>query len=281
LWDFLERANAAKFLDIEFSGLRFFGVSGEIHDPKGITINQASQTDGLIEAKFDVVELVDDVRTFSQRKWYIVVELQRNDLDVNFDTIYIPVKVAYSEQLGAQNIVIPYTESEIPLGKFVDAFGDLYEVTKGLESLNFSDLMPYLRQQRDRSSSKVTIFGVEIPATSISTWGLFLIATFQLYFIIDVGRFESLNPSASTIRKFAWIGVYPGMFAKFIFLASSSIFPAFVAVFASIAGSGYTFVFRENMLVVLSGVAVVVLGILSGIRIVRFQSFLTQAYTEE
>lgn len=71
------------------------------------------------------------------------------------------------------------------------------------------------------------------------------------------------------------------MFAKFIFLASSSIFPAFVAVFASIAGSGYTFVFRENMLVVLSGVAVVVLGILSGIRIVRFQSFLTQAYTEE
>ncbi|MGO7426211.1 hypothetical protein ACCT09_42250, partial [Rhizobium ruizarguesonis] len=200
--------------------------------PPEIVQDKSLQPDNYVDATFDLVEEADTVLTFAQRKWYIDVELKPNGTNVDLNSLYLPIDVVYIPQMTSQNIVVPFTDAGVPIGDFANAFGDLQDAAKGLESLALTDLGPYLRQKVDDTTDQITIFGVEVPISSIGTWGLILVFVFQFYFITDLTRYMKVGSVPEVAATFPWIGVYPGILSRIAFFFSTSVLPIIDGLFA-------------------------------------------------
>lgn len=280
-WNFLDSANAARVQSISLTGMKFFNYKGEIKKPQNVIIDRSGKQDNFVEATLGLKEESNKLITFAQRYWYLVIDLNNSDADLGFDTIYVPINISFLSAMKPQSILVPYNNAAVPVGEFSEAFGDLYDVTRGLDSLSFSDLLPYLRGERNKTTDQITIFGVDIPIQSINTWGLFLVFLFQFYFLNDLIQFCGRRPRPEDILNFAWIGVYPSRASRFAFLASSTVFPAAVSAMSLVLGVrlGSAGLTTGNLLVIASSASVMMSSLLSFLVILRFQKYLALIFS--
>ncbi|MGO7271384.1 hypothetical protein ACCS56_25625 [Rhizobium ruizarguesonis] len=277
IWDFLGKAHAGQIKSLSFSGMRAFGSRGELANlPPEIVQDKSLQPDNYVDATFDLVEEADTVLTFAQRKWYIDVELKPNGTNVDLNSLYLPIDVVYIPQMTSQNIVVPFTDAGVPIGDFANAFGDLQDAAKGLESLALTDLGPYLRQKVDDTTDQITIFGVEVPISSIGTWGLILVFVFQFYFITDLTRYMKVGSVPEVAATFPWIGVYPGILSRIAFFFSTSVLPIIDGLFALFKSEAFHTFTLQSTLVSVSALAVIAMSIYSGRQVLAFQESLVR-----
>ncbi len=226
-WNFLHNAHNARIKEIKFEDLVGF-QSGEKVDMSNYLRSRPSEFVSaiLLSTKFGILEKKHLTRSFTPPEWLIVIEIaQPEAIILPFDEIHIPIQVSFSEKIGAQSIVVPPEDSTVPLGEYESAFGDLKALTKGLESMDITPLLDYIRHLRNESDKNIQLLGIEIPRTIVSQWGITLLIAFQGYFLLHFNHTRFLTFSRDVLDTFPWIGLYSSKTAKITFLFSSSLLP--------------------------------------------------------
>src|SRR5262249_6706604 len=97
----------------------------------------------------------------------------------------------------------------VPLGLFEQSFPDLNDFAKQLDGLRSSDLRLVLDGEIARSGDKVEVLGLSIPSPAIRSWGIFVLLSVQLYFLIHIRVFHRMACETGKLPSTAWIGLYP------------------------------------------------------------------------
>jgi len=107
-------------------------------------------------------------------------------------------------------------------GSFSYNFRELSQVTKGLETLNLTQLKEYLDRIRSETGNPVTILGISVPISALRNWGSFILICIQLYFLLHFSHACSLFKN---INYVAWIGLYDDKPSRRTFLVSVCLLP--------------------------------------------------------
>jgi hypothetical protein len=244
-WDFLAKAHLAQASQANLAAMRAFR-SGTPVDLKEF-LRTPAQASGkravLISARLGILERIDPVRTFAPREWFMVVELEPTAaMYLPFDEIHVPIRVFYTGDVGAQSVLIPASDTRVPLGEFDHAFGDLAKLGKGLETLRIDQLLEYVRRLRDDEGRSISLLGVSVPRRVVSQWGIVLLIAVQIYFILHLQHARGLGFSQRLIQTYPWIGVYRGRIPRITFVASVSALPlaaTLALMWAGVSTSGF------------------------------------------
>jgi hypothetical protein len=177
------------------------------------------------DAQFGLRLAKDPARTFSPPTWYVVVEITWQDDRVAppVDEVWFPIPARKALDIDVQSSVIPAEAGPRVRGDFDDAFGDLKEVAKGLESMQLNALIGYLRGKFKDDDKKIQVFGVDIPQSALSQWGLLALLSSELYLALHL--LQARRYWESQTSDFPWIALYPGVASRSVALASVIVLP--------------------------------------------------------
>ena len=169
--------------------------------------------------KFDTAALSFCRRTgLSESKRYPVVfpvKLQKN----RFDWTEAWIKRAISKGYVSRGL-LPKIRSKLRL-PFAEAFSDLHNEAKGLESLELDALHGWLRERLDRQGQNIEIAGIGMPRHLLRSVGLFLILIVQGYAARHVSEAASRMETSADGDPGAfqaWIMLYDGPLSRFAVL---------------------------------------------------------------
>ena len=229
-WDFLANAYLARIDEVDFDEARAFSFGEAVDLAPHLSPGQ-TDPEVYLSAKFGIREEVSTTRSFAPRVWFVVIEFDSaTGIDLPFDEIHVPIRIAATGKQGAQSLVVPGEDFGVPLGEFRTSFADLAGLSVGLESLKIEPLLSYVQRLRDESDQHIQLLGVDIPRTVISQWGVILLIAVQLYFFLHVQHLRRQALSAHTVATFPWLGLYPDRVSVAVFTASISILPAVAAL---------------------------------------------------
>lgn len=172
----------------------------------------------------------DPNRNFTPRRWYVVAELTWQDPSRSSEVneIWFPIPGRKAVEIDLQSELLPITDGIRLTGAYEDAFGDLQFYARGLESLELSAVIAYLRERYRDDNKKIQILGLEIPLSTLSQWGLVILLGCQGYLALHLLRGRQFWESSST--QFPWVGLYPGLPARLASVVSVSALPASAAL---------------------------------------------------
>ena len=107
-------------------------------------------------------------------------------------------------------------------------FPELKQIVRLLPSANYSDIERYLIGQIREKSTPINVFGLKINNNLISFWGVVLLLSVQLYFVLHYRVLVSMIKTTGDIQ-YPWIGLYHDRTSLVLFLLSLG-FPVFVCV---------------------------------------------------
>jgi len=111
-------------------------------------------------------------------------------------------------------------------GLFVQSFSDLLEATRGREDLDFATLAPQLYAEASKDEEAFEAFGIKVPISRITNWGLIFLIAVQIYFLMYLRRlFDKLKPDDPG-WDVPWIAMDQSAFAVFMYLLTVVLLPA-------------------------------------------------------
>lgn len=117
--------------------------------------------------------------------------------------------------------------------RFDEAFRELAQEAKGLETITLEQLETYLGTKRTQAGEKVEVLGLKIPSAAIGTWGILVLLGVQAYALLHFRQYLSLYAKVEP-PPFPWIGLYRDPSSRGLFLASVAILPAFSSLFLAL-----------------------------------------------
>jgi hypothetical protein len=110
-------------------------------------------------------------------------------------------------------------------GTFEEQFSALHRVTTDYQELELRKVGRIIGAELQRSGDRVEFLGLKFPERVISTWGVVIIASIQLYFYLHLRAFRSRLTPIDPGLNLAWIGLYPDRLAFVVSLVTISLLP--------------------------------------------------------
>ncbi|HEV7666970.1 MAG TPA: hypothetical protein VGS22_00475 [Thermoanaerobaculia bacterium] len=197
---------------------------------------------GIYSGSFNLVQLKSE----AQDRWRAIFALpvgQRspvNDREMVLEGVALFDATLEKSEVpaGWQDQVAKAGMASWKPGNSSDTFPDLYELTKGVDSMTIEQaarLLRNLERQAEAAQGRISIASVDLPGQLASTWGIAVVAAIQLYLCLHVLRFRDRQ------RKFkkplaAWIGLYPDIASRVTTTLTLCILPlASVGILATAA----------------------------------------------
>jgi hypothetical protein len=124
-------------------------------------------------------------------------------------------------------------------GPYPFSFQDLHEVTDGFEHLDFATLERIVGSEAKRSGQNIETLGVRLPASAVGSWGLAVLLTIQLYFLVNLSVFNARlegQPGRDQPIQVPWIGLYKGWPSGALMMASLILLPLIVQIVIVVSG---------------------------------------------
>ena len=153
---------------------------------------------------------------------------------VRVNELWFSVPGRRNVDLDLQSEILASANSQTLRGTYDENFGDLEFHTKGLESLKLSQVIAYLRQRYQNDNQQIQLFGVQVPQTTISQWGLLTLVACQTYLLLHLNQAIEFWRQRKT--SFPWIALYRGRLARIVSLLSVTALPLAAAVALSVQG---------------------------------------------
>lgn len=238
-WNFLDTARAYRIDTAKLPETELFAKGQRIGQCHGGVVGTAyfcraginSHLPGgsrLVAASFGLSVPTSGGALMAPRDWSILVDFEPDDFWL--DAARIPVEMSYLDEVDAQQFVLSPGEPRTASGPAETVFGDLYDVARGLETLSFDQLAPYMRRLRDERSDQVTLLGVDIPLSLAGRWGLVVLLSTQVYFLLHFARLRRLGIAPETLERYPWIMLYRDPGSRLASLISVVAIPAITAV---------------------------------------------------
>jgi len=116
---------------------------------------------------------------------------------------------------------------------FDRSFEELASLTKNIEGSSLNNLQDHFKSELKRTGDQFEIFGVSIPASALSLWGIIILIGIQLYFFLHLHTFISRIGVNDPGMLVPWLGIYDNYFARTIFVLSVSLLPVGVCIYLS------------------------------------------------
>ena len=160
----------------------------------------------------------------SQRdEWAFVGKSPGGEFEVAF-----PATVKIVVVHGAE--VIPMLQTCI---SFETCFPDLAKASKGLELLKLPDLKNHLIQQIEKGDTVFEAFGLKVPLPLLTSWGIIVVLSVQLYFFLHLREFHAKIKPHDTGWDVPWIGAYSSGLSRSVYFTTILMPTIAVALLAS------------------------------------------------
>ncbi len=220
-WDFYWNGKALEVENIDWDNMRIYSHGKQLQ-PSQISMEDIDSFD--FKAALRVEK--DPNRSFVRPQWFVVAEIKNKNELFSFDELHIPILARKRFDLDMQDAMFKDSAGNEYRGEFKEAFGDLAEYSKELETLELEPLAAYLRKRYKEDDKKIVVFGIDITRSIIGQWGLFVLAFSQIYYLLHFYRLKFLNIDQAIYKKFAWIMVYPGILPKLAAVSTVTVIPA-------------------------------------------------------
>ena len=108
---------------------------------------------------------------------------------------------------------------------FEEAFPDLSLSAKGLEVLDLDRIRQILSDDATKGSQVLEAFGIKFPAEQISTWGVLIVLSVQLYLLAYLIEFAGRIKDDDAGWDVPWIGTNDTALGKLIFFITLVVMP--------------------------------------------------------
>lgn len=109
-------------------------------------------------------------------------------------------------------------------------FPDLADASVDLENVWLDDMKAHLIEQLEKGDTVFEAFGLKVPLSQLTFWGIIIIASIQFYLYLHLMELHSKVKPDDSGWDIAWVGVYESIQSKMLFFISICILP-FCAVF--------------------------------------------------
>lgn len=149
--------------------------------------------------------------------------------------IFIPVSVGkidfYPQKQLIQNVPKDFGWK---LGNFSVNFSELDEFTKGYQDLPIDKIKIILEKELERSPGSVSAFGLSIPFSIVSKFGVLAIIIIQTYFLLYlIYLHKSFDSEYDLNLEVPWVFMHGSIFSAIAFISVSVAYPALIAMFFS------------------------------------------------
>jgi hypothetical protein len=147
-----------------------------------------------------------------------------------FLTAVLPVYVV-EQEVSQQTLLKNYTN--LKSGVFEKSFADLASATQGQGDLPLEDIKNFLHDEASKGPEVFEAFGMKFPAGQITFWGVVLLLSVQLYFLVYLrqllGKLKPDDPGWDV----PWIGMDSSPLSNAILYVSLVILPCIAAILLS------------------------------------------------
>ena len=232
LWDCLHTANSVA---IPFA----FSAEAAVLKGKKVRLEEAGSATPVGHLKLVFGKTTEDQRATIRQAFSLSVDYafvgtfyRSNGTPEN---IIVPVE---KERVIQLNLIEPLRGLDpafsVDLGLYRKAFPDLDEITADYEDLSFDKLSAILAAQRKRSDQTFEAFSVKFPSDAVARWGLILILSVQLYFLIHMSSVRVRPDSEVSV---AWIALYPDKLPQTVFVLTVAALPPLTTAIIGHVGS--------------------------------------------
>ena len=114
-------------------------------------------------------------------------------------------------------------------GTFSDSFVNLAKASVGRGPLPLQDVMKALTEEAGKSGEVFEAFGIKFPVDQMTTWGVMVLVSVQLYLLVYLRQFRrTLQPSDAS-WDLPWIGMDRSVAAQAILLFTLIVVPVFAS----------------------------------------------------
>ncbi len=127
------------------------------------------------------------------------------------------------------------TEATLHAADFIDVparcdsfdkcFPDLAKATTGVDILKLDDLKTQLIGQLDKGDSVFEAFGLKVPQSQLTFWGIAIVLCVQLYLFLPLKELQPKLKEGDSGWEVAWIGVYGSFPSRLVFFGSVVVLP--------------------------------------------------------
>lgn len=115
--------------------------------------------------------------------------------------------------------------SDWSTGTFESAFPELESVSSGISALEIDDAIHRVEAEFAQSEKNVSVFGFAVPISQLSSWGVLVLISVQLYLWLHLHEFASRIEPEADGWSVAWVGFYNSSIAKIVVFVSCAILP--------------------------------------------------------
>jgi hypothetical protein len=159
-------------------------------------------------------------------------------------TLSIPAKDVENVQLNASDFIAMPNRC----ATFHTCFPDLAKASKGLELVTLADLRTHLIQQLEKGDTVFEVFGMKVPLSLITSWGIVIVLSVQLYFFLHMREFHSKIKPLDPGLDVPWIAVYPSRMSRAVYLTTLLLPLIAVSLLASHASASLIHSFAKEHL---------------------------------
>jgi hypothetical protein len=164
----------------------------------------------------------------TDRPWELTYYI---DDDSSKRTILIPVEVGSRTTISAQASLIaahPYWKA----GSFSTSFKELDDASSQMQGQSLDTIASYFAAEavKAHEPDSFEVFGVKFPIQTANAWGIALIIGIQLYFWVHLHELSPRLREDDDGWNVAWIGVYPSIPARAVYLISIIALPMITMV---------------------------------------------------
>ena len=120
-------------------------------------------------------------------------------------------------------------------GSFEYTFKQLNELTKDNKDATLKSIHQDIQSKKYLKDLKFDLFGIEIPSSSVGTWGLMILLFAQIYLLCHLQALYQDCKSKNKIElNFPWIGVFPYRLSKLTYSCSTVFLPILANIFVAV-----------------------------------------------
>lgn len=151
------------------------------------------------------------------------------------------------------------------LGSFALNFIELDELTKGYQDIPIDKIKIILEKELERSSGSVSAFGLSIPFSIVSKFGVLAIVIVQIYFLLYlIYLYKYFDKEENLQLEVPWVFMHKNIFAVIAFFIVSISYPASIAMYFSWVNiSSSTITLGMSAHIVLLMIEVILFGLLT------------------
>jgi len=110
-------------------------------------------------------------------------------------------------------------------GKYSEAFSELADATKDYETIALKSIPARLQDLQPKGEQNIEAFGLRVPSSDITRWGLVLLLAVQFYFWLHLHELNRKIDKTAPGWDVAWIGIYHSLSASISMIISACLLP--------------------------------------------------------